>query len=75
MTVAELIATLQALPADQKNLPIAIAYQAGDYWHTTVAPQVKAARRAHVEPSEYHGKPVLVEDEERDGDETIILTA
>lgn len=68
MTVAELIAQLQQFDEDAK---VHFAYNAGDYWRTTVAPEASSVEEGYVKHSNYHNKPVL--DENEDGLAVVVI--
>jgi hypothetical protein len=72
LTVQELI---QQLSYQDPHAIVHFAYNYGDYWHTTVAPEVCAVEEGFVKESAYHGMPrlrdlddVYNEDGERDAD-------
>ena len=51
MNVAQLIEKLESMPLDAE---VHFAYDYGDYWHTSVAPEVVHVYEGQVEWSEYH---------------------
>ena len=69
MKVAELIAELQHLDPEAE---VHFSYNYGDYWRTTVAPEVSEVFEGYVKDSSYHQMPKLMADEEdcytEDGD-------
>ena len=60
MKVKELIAFLEAKNPDSD---VHIAYNYGDYWRTTVAPEIREIEEGEVEWSEYHRMHRMVEDD------------
>jgi len=63
MKVSELIAELECYDGDAE---VHMAYCAGDYWRTTLAPRVGRTCQSTVQKSEYHQTYRLYE---RDNDE------
>lgn len=61
MKVRELIAELECYPEDAE---VHMAYGAGDYWRTTLAPKVGHSFWGFVEKSEYHQTFKLVDEPE-----------
>jgi hypothetical protein len=74
MTVQELITRLQQ---EDPDAPVHFAYGAGDHWRTVVTPVVCKVEAGIVAYSDYHGKPVLAdEDEEPEhANEVVVLFA
>jgi len=75
MTVQELITRLQQ---EDPDAPVHFAYNSGDHWRTVVAPQVKKLTAAAVTHSDYHGAPVLADEDEEeteDADDVVVLFA
>ena len=72
MTVNELIARLEKFPGDSK---VHLAYGYGDYWSTTVAPEIENVSEGQVTHSDYHQMDKLVEseDDEMDSDSRIVV--
>jgi hypothetical protein len=66
MTVKELIEQLQQYEPETE---VHIAYNSGDYWRTIVAPVVTNVDELPIKHSDYHNKPVLLNDEDDDYDE------
>lgn len=69
MKVSELIEQLQCFDEDAE---VHVAYGAGDYWRTTLAPKVTQVFNGSVQMSEYHRSDKLIHDEddmEDDNDE------
>lgn len=62
-TVGELIERLQEFP---EETPVAIGYNYGDHWNTTVAPSIVAVEEVVVENSEYHRMDIVSSDQEYD---------
>ena len=74
MTVIELINALQEL--DDHNLPVHFAYNYGDYWNTTVAPEVTLVGEGRVIHSNYHNMDKVVTEEDKqyeDAEDAVIL--
>jgi hypothetical protein len=63
MTVKELIRQLQSMPED---MSVHMAYQYGDYWRTTVAPEIDSVRSAEVVHSGYHAMDRIATDSDFD---------
>lgn len=61
MNVAQLIEKLESMPLDAE---VHFAYDYGDYWHTSVAPEVVHVYEGQVEWSEYHRMPKVVESDQ-----------
>ncbi len=70
MTVAELIARLQN---EDPEAPVHFAYPSGDYWRTTLAPEVRKVEELTVKLSAYHDKPAL-EDEDDEAEIVVVLS-
>ena len=67
MKVSELIEQLQQMNPDAE---VHYAYNYGDYWKTTVAPQVTTVFEGTVRHSTYHNMDALVDEyEDRDEEE------
>lgn len=61
MKVQDLIDQLQQFdPLDEVHF----SYNSGDHWRTTVAPIVRRVEMLPVVESEYHNKPMLIDDED-----------
>jgi hypothetical protein len=71
MKVKELIERLSRLDADAE---VHIAYGAGDYWRTTLAPAVRRVEMGDVEHSDYHrGFKLIADDETADEKSTTVV--
>lgn len=72
MTVEELIAKLGRFPGDAE---VHFAYNYGDHWSTTVAPQVTSVFEGAVAHSSYHDMDKLVDfdDDESDSDARVVV--
>lgn len=61
MTVKELIDQLQQFePNDQVHF----AHNSGDYWKTVVAPKARRVQMLPVVESDYHNKPMLIDEDD-----------
>jgi hypothetical protein len=65
MTVKELIDMLQMY---EPETPVHIAYNSGDYWRTVVAPVATNVEELPTRHSDYHNKPVLIDEDDKDYD-------
>lgn len=61
MKVKDLIERLSHFDGDQE---VHIAYGAGDYWRSTLAPVARRVELADVERSDYHGCDKLIAEDE-----------
>ncbi len=48
---------------DGPDLPVHYAYSYGDYWKTTVAPEVRSVQEGVVTHSEYHNMDKVVDED------------
>jgi len=73
MTVNELIRKLEEFDGD---LPVRMAYPAGDYWRSTIAGSIDGVESCKVEWSDYHSSftvPKEGKEDPEDGEESVIL--
>ena len=61
MRVGEVIALLQEFDPDT---PVHFAYNYGDYWRTTVAPEVEQVDKESIKFSGYHNMPAIATETE-----------
>lgn len=76
MKVRELIEELESCDPDAD---VCFAYNYGDYWRTTVAPEVQHVSDGFVKFSDYHSMLKLVNEDsehsdEQDGEPAVILS-
>jgi len=72
MTVQELIEKLQQ---EDPEAQVHFAYPSGDHWRTVLAPKVTHIDEQEIKNSEYHGKPMLIDDEDaEDANRVVVLS-
>jgi hypothetical protein len=65
MKVKELIEELKRF---DQEAPVVFTYNAGDYWHTMLAPEVDSADVGEIQFSDYHRRFML-----KDGGEKVVV--
>jgi hypothetical protein len=56
----------RALEDFDEDTLIRFAYPAGDYWHSTIASQIRYLEEGHAKYSGYHEKLTVVDDSEQE---------
>lgn len=72
MKTRELIEKLQEIDPDGDG-EVHFAYNYGDYWRTTVAPEVTKICLEIVHHSEYHSLPAISDGEHRHDDDVEVI--
>ncbi len=72
MKVQKLIELLSEM---DPNAEVHFSHGAGDYWRTTVAPTVSKVEGGRVAESDYHGKDVVIDEDDPhfDAAEEVVL--
>ena len=66
---------IEALTSEDPEAEVCIGYNYGDYWHTTVTPEVEYVDIGYVKQSAYHDMLALSKDDDEEFDEDGVTTA